>query len=562
MSLAECNELIFRAVNANSVSLKKFAKRTYSEHQLLASLVQCNEEGETPLVIAMRAWRNDCVIDELVKVLRNCDKTIEENQLKLSIAINQLSHPIPIVELIGYLARELFDCIVHRSEWLKFIAQVFKGSTSSIQKDKIITALELIGAILMDFDLASSMLFAGLECWKVAMTLRYCPEDGQPLLPKIPDVSVSSEASSLIYGSATEVMSLEELDILQANFENGFQPQFRERIKIQGLLVLRRITTQANLEYPHRLYLKRLSYFADFYFDDLKIGINVNLLLMEQLNGFDPKLLPRETFDVFTSAISILSDIFYNIQQEFDPDDDERKELNYNYLLGPTECISSLSKFFANPAMISSVNYYSHEGAYSFADVVFRFLLVLDEISPRISNQEKKKLEEYYSNFIQNFFAHRTSTVLHVILELDESSYMANNRRTWINVNTIHWLLKLGADPNAVDEKGQTPLHIWAGERHLLKEEWFVPMFRALVDADTHLDTANDDGETVISILKENLLSLKQSGEIAQPYFDALANTVFPLKCYCARVIRRQGIPINRLPSQLQSFVAMHSAKV
>jgi hypothetical protein len=180
-----------------------------------------------------------------------------------------------------------------------------------------------------------------------------------------------------------------------------------------------------------------------------------------------------------------------------------------------------------------------------------------------MSNQEKQKLEEYYSNFIQNFFAHRTSTVLHVILELDESSYyMANNRRTWINVNTIHWLLKFGADPNAVDEKGQTPLHIWAGERHLLKEEWFVPMFRALVDADTHLDTANDDGETVISILKENLLSLKQSGEIAQPYFDALANTVFPLKCYCARVIRRQGIPINRLPSQLQSFVAMHSAKV
>jgi hypothetical protein len=34
------------------------------------------------------------------------------------------------------------------------------------------------------------------------------------------------------------------------------------------------------------------------------------------------------------------------------------------------------------------------------------------------------------------------------------------------------------------------------------------------------------------------------------------------LKCYCARVIRRHGIPINRLPSQLQSFVAMHSAKV
>lgn len=48
---------------------------------------------------------------------------------------------------------------------LQFIAQVFKESTSLMQKDKIITALELIGAILMNFKLlsVSPMLF-GLEC--------------------------------------------------------------------------------------------------------------------------------------------------------------------------------------------------------------------------------------------------------------------------------------------------------------------------------------------------------------------------------------------------------------
>nr|CAH0106529.1 unnamed protein product [Daphnia galeata] len=476
MSLAECTALLFQAVNENSVSLLEFAKRTYSEHQLLASLVQCNEE---------------------VKVMKNCDRTIEENQLKLSIAINQLSHPIPIVELIGYLASALQDtCLKYlNSSWLKFIAQIDQ-----------------------------TMLF-GLECWKVAMTLRYCPEDGQPLLPKIPDVSVSSEASSLIYGSAIEVMSLEELDILQENFENGVEQFSRQCIKIQALLVLRRITTQANLEYPHRLYLESLQYFADFYqcsFSpyNYKLIINVYLLLMEQLNGFDPKLLPRKSFDVFTNTICLLSLIFFEILEECGDDGPERKELNYKNLLAPTEFI------------------------------------ILDEISPQISTQEKQKLEEYYSNFIQNFCAHRTSTVLHIIQE-PPLSYSEFD----INVNTIQWFLKLGADPNAVDEKGQTPLHIWARGRYFLTEEELVPMFRALVDADTHLDTANDEGETVISILKENLLSLKQSGEIAQPYFESLANTVFTLKCYCARVIRRHGIPINRLPSQLQSFVAMHSDK-
>ena len=560
MSLAECTALLFQAVNENSVSLLEFVKRTYSEHQLLASLVQCNEEGETPLVIAMRG-KNDRVIYELVKVLRNCDKTNEENQLKLSIAIQQLSHQIPIVELIGYLASALQDtCLKYlNSSWLKFIAQAFKDSTSSIEKDKIITALELIGAILMHFnsDRAKPMLF-GLKCWKVAMTLRYCPEDGQPLLPKIPDVSVSSEASSLIYGSAIEVMSLEELDILQENFENGVEQFSRQCIKIQALLVLRRITTQANLQYPHRLYLESLGYFADFYHRYSEIGnykliINVNLLLMEQLNGFDPKLLPHKSFDVFTNTICLLSMIFFEILEEYGDDGPERKELNYKNLLAPTEFISTISKFFSNPAMISSEIFWN----ISFADFVFRFLVVLDEISPQISNQEKQKLEEYYSNFIQNFFAHRTSTVLHIIQE-PPLSYSDLD----INVNTIQWLLKLGADPNAVDEKGQTPLHIWARERYNFGDDsWFLPMFRALVDADAHLDTANDEGETVISIVKKNLLSLIHSGSIAQPYFDALANTVFPLKCYCARVIRRHGISINRLPSQLQSFVAMHVIK-
>jgi hypothetical protein len=47
------------------------------------------------------------------------------------------------------------------------------------------------------------------------------------------------------------------------------------------------------------------------------------------------------------------------------------------------------------------------------------------------------------------------------------------------------------------------------------------------------------------------------------PYFVSLINTVHPLSCYAARVIRRYGIPFdeNRIPVHLQPFVACHSAK-
>ena len=48
----ECNRLVFKAVNHNSLSKLQLAKSTYSPIELLNSLAQCNEEGETPLTVA------------------------------------------------------------------------------------------------------------------------------------------------------------------------------------------------------------------------------------------------------------------------------------------------------------------------------------------------------------------------------------------------------------------------------------------------------------------------------------------------------------------------------
>ena len=51
----ECTRLVFEAVNKNSVSLLKSARYTYSEIQLVTSLAECNEDGETPLAIAIKS---------------------------------------------------------------------------------------------------------------------------------------------------------------------------------------------------------------------------------------------------------------------------------------------------------------------------------------------------------------------------------------------------------------------------------------------------------------------------------------------------------------------------
>jgi hypothetical protein len=127
-------------------------------------------------------------------------------------------------------------------------------------------------------------------------------------------------------------------------------------------------------------------------------------------------------------------------------------------------------------------------------------------------------------------------------------------------LQTLKLVLKLGADPKAIDEMGRTPLHILAGLKKLHLEEYMLA-FKELVDAESHLDSAADDGETVLSILKKTLK--KYRNNYVHPYFVSLINTVHPLSCYAARVIRRHGIPFDgdRIPVHLQSLIACHSAK-
>jgi hypothetical protein len=80
-------------------------------------------------------------------------------------------------------------------------------------------------------------------------------------------------------------------------------------------------------------------------------------------------------------------------------------------------------------------------------------------------------------------------------------------------------------------------------------------------DAGAHLDIATISGYTVL-----NCLPTKFSVIIdvtIDAYFSSLKNSVFPLSCYCARVIRWEGIPFDkhRIPCHLQEFVSRHSAQ-
>jgi hypothetical protein len=362
--LDECYLSLVEAVKENSDDELDCAISVYSEIELLTSLVQCNEQGETLLATAMK-MKNVSIIHELV--LKKCDFTIEENQLKLSIAINQLSHQIPITDILGYLLND--NCNLHitdKTNWLKFIAQVFIKSTSFTRQDKII-ALEFTGASLITsykdeyFSKFVEKSILALNWWREAMALRYFPAKGESLLPKAQSVCVPSVSYAAVFGSAAESTTKEELDLLQEDLErcsswyaSATLPCVK-RMLIQALLVMRRIFTQANAGHLCWLYLKNFFVFEEFMslpIQDRKLFLNIYLHFLELMNGFDPKMLSFQSFSVIVKALGELASRFHDTI--WNSSNGPESALTYYNLLVPTESIAMIFEFVRDRETISS----------------------------------------------------------------------------------------------------------------------------------------------------------------------------------------------------------------
>ena len=136
-----------------------------------------------------------------------------------------------------------------------------------------------------------------------------------------------------------------------------------------------------------------------------------------------------------------------------------------------------------------------------------------------------------------------------------------NNRYHFSNSfqksDCIRFLLDAKVDPNAVDEWGNTPLFILTNERPAID----IKCIEIMLDAGAHIDLALEKGYnarfSALRILKSRL------NENYSEIFP-LINSVRPLNCLCANVIRKNKIPFGKLiPSRptLESFVRRHSQK-
>lgn len=115
-------------------------------------------------------------------------------------------------------------------------------------------------------------------------------------------------------------------------------------------------------------------------------------------------------------------------------------------------------------------------------------------------------------------------------------------------------LLEVGADPNATDEAGNTPLHLIATYQLFSKYQTSFPMeylreiTTSLLDKGAHLDAKNHDGETFESLLEPR---------IVRTIVNPLQHTT--LACLAARTIKTHKIKYNgHVPAHLTTFIEVH----
>ncbi|XP_023294619.2 protein fem-1 homolog CG6966 [Lucilia cuprina] len=103
-------------------------------------------------------------------------------------------------------------------------------------------------------------------------------------------------------------------------------------------------------------------------------------------------------------------------------------------------------------------------------------------------------------------------------------------------------LLEVGADPNAIDDGGNTPLHLAAIAQPCQKD-----MAKILLDHGAHLDARNNAGDTFESLIKP-----KKIHEICNP----LKYTT--LACLAAKTIQKYNIKYDSVPTALHKFIEIH----
>lgn len=406
---------------------------------------------------------------------------------------------------------------------LKGAATIFDYLTMQIaySTEKLVSAHELIGATFLD---EHNDIAVTLHHWKQALFMR----QQYGLLPKQPQLPANEG-----YRNQKEFETFEELEALSADLD---------AIRIQSLLVAERILGSHHKDTIFRLMYRGASYAdvmryqrcIELWRRALEIRIEKDTILYTD-TCFTAQALVRLMVDY---NIKSVQNNINNVEQRF-------HDIVQTFKLLTHDIVEMRALLSIKPQYKRQLDFFE-----KIVRCITHLIYLMGETAKTKANI--KLMRGLLGQFIQKNIKCVVAgdTILHLCvsrLNTIRSSYFLDEEPIMIfpRVSVLKLLLECGANVNAKNEHGWTPLHVAT-----MPYNYSNYLVKLLLDFGAHLDQPDRHGKTPLDAITD--LIRHNNADISLINYTNL-------KCMCASLIIKEGIRYEgQIPKTLENFVKSH----